>query len=198
MAIGIKKEFLEYYPRSRGEWRLWLIKNHQQKDGIWLVLGKKGTGLPTLPVEEAIEEALCFGWIDSIPNKRDDKSFKILISPRNPKSKWSKINKDRVKRLATLGLLMPAGKKMIALAKKTGTWDALNEVDQLILPEDLNAAFSKKKKAAENFDAFPPSTRRGILEWILNAKKSETRSKRIKETVTLAEKGIRANQFVKR
>ena len=87
---------------------------------------------------------------------------------------------------------------MIALAKKTGTWDALNEVDQLILPEDLKAAFSEKKKAAENFDAFPPSTKRGILEWILNAKQSATRSKRIKETAALAEKGIRANQFVKR
>lgn len=193
---GIKKVHNEYYPKSRSEWRQWLQENHTQKGGIRLIIAKKGSGLPSLTVAEAVEEALCFGWIDSVANKVDDRCFKIFFSPRNPKSKWSKINKDRVKKLTKLGLIAPAGKKMIALAKKTGTWDALNEVDQLILPKDLKAAFSKNKKAARFFDSFPPSTKRGILEWILNAKQPETRIKRIKETIELAEKNIRANQYV--
>jgi len=195
MAKGIKKTFKDYYPQSRGEWRQWLQENHTQTDGIWLVLAKKESGLKLLSVAEAVEEALCFGWIDSVPNKVDANFFKLFISPRSPKSKWSKINKDRVKKLAKPGLLTPAGKKVIALAKKTGTWHALNEVDQLILPDDLKAALSKSKLATKFFDAFPPSTKRGILEWISNAKQSETRSKRIKETVDLARKNVRANQY---
>ncbi len=189
---GIKKEHNEYYPKSRSEWRQWLQENHEQKDGIRLIIAKKGNGLPSL----SVEEALCFGWIDSVANKVDDKCFTIFFSPRNPKSKWSKINKDRVKKLTKLGLIAPAGKEMITLAKKTGTWDALNEVDQLLLPKDLKAAFSKNKKAARFFDAFPPSTKRGILSWILDAKRPETKIKRIKETVELAGKNIRANQYV--
>ena len=193
---GIKKVYNEYYPKSRSEWRQWLQENHLQKDGIRLIIAKKGSGLPSLSVADAVEEALCFGWIDSVPNKLDGKRFKIFFSPRNPKSKWSKINKGRVKKLTKLGLIAPAGKKMIALAKKTGTWDALNEVDQLLLPKDLKAAFSKNKNAARFFDSFPPSTKRGILSWILDAKRPETKSKRIKETVELAEKNIRANQYI--
>jgi uncharacterized protein YdeI (YjbR/CyaY-like superfamily) len=195
MAKGIKKSFNDYCPKSRSEWRQWLQKNHTQPDGVWLVLAKKESGLKLLSVAEAVEEALCFGWIDSVANKIDVNFFKLFISPRNSKSKWSRINKGRVKKLAKLGLLTPAGKKMIALAKKTGTWEALNEVDQLILPKDLKTALSKSKLASKFFDAFPPSTRRGILEWILNAKQPETRSKRIKETVDLAKKNIRANQY---
>lgn len=193
---GIKKAYTEYYPKSRSEWRQWLQENHVQKDGIQLIIAKKGSGLPSLPVADAVEEALCFGWIDSVAHKLDDKRYKIFFFPRNPKSKWSKINKGRVKKLTKLGLIAPAGKKMIALAKKTGTWDALNEVDQLLLPKDLKTAFSKNKKASNFFDAFPPSTKRAILEWILNAKQPETRIKRIKETVDLAEKNIRANQYI--
>ncbi len=193
---GIKKVHNEYYPKSRSEWRQWLQENHVQKDGIRLIIAKKGSGLPSLPVADAVEEALCFGWIDSVANKIDDKHFKIFFSPRNPKSKWSKKNKARVKKLTKLGWIAPAGKKMIALAKKTGTWDALNEVDQLLLPKDLKAAFSKNKKAKHFFDAFPASAKRVILSWILDAKRPETKLKRIKETVELAEKNIRANQYI--
>ena len=195
VASGIKKIRNEYYPKSRSEWRQWLLVNHAQKDGVRLIIAKKGSGLPSLPVADAVEEALCFGWIDSVANKIDDKRFTIFFSPRNPKSKWSKINKDRVKKLTKLGLLAASGKKMIILAKKTGTWDALNEVDQLLLPKDLKVAFLKNKKAARFFDAFPPSAKRGILTWILDAKRPETKLKRIKETVELAEKNIRANQY---
>jgi uncharacterized protein YdeI (YjbR/CyaY-like superfamily) len=193
---GIKKVHNEYHPKSRSEWRQWLQENHTEKDGIRLIIAKKGSGLPSLSVADAVEEALCFGWIDSVANKINDKCFKIFFSPRNPKSKWSKINKDRVKKLAKLGLIAPAGKEMITWAKKTGTWNALNEVDQLLLPKDLKAAFSKNKKAALFFDVFPPSAKRGILSWILDAKRPETKIKRIKETVELAEKNIRANQYI--
>jgi len=148
MPPGIKKIIKEYYPKNRSEWRQWLQKNHGKAAGIRLIIAKKESGLPILPLSDAVEEALCFGWIDSVANTLDEKRFKILFSPRNPKSKWSKINKERVKKLTKLRLLAPAGKHVIALAKKSGTWDALNEVDQLLLPKDLKTAFSKKQEGS--------------------------------------------------
>ncbi len=118
MATGLKNILIEYCPKRRNEWRLWLKENHTLTEGIWLILAKKESGLPTVAINDAIEEALCYGWIDSVPNKLDKNYFKILFSPRNPKSKWSRINKERVNKLAKLGMLAPSGKKMIAIAKK--------------------------------------------------------------------------------
>ncbi len=197
MSRGVKKQLPEFYPISRNAWRSWLTKNHKTSQSIWLILCKKESGLPTLSIKEANEEALCFGWIDSVPGKVDDKRFKLLMSPRNPKSKWSKVNKERVKVLIKEKLMTPAGMEVINQAKKSGTWNALNEVERMVIPEDLKRAFAKNKKARVYFEAFPPSTKRGILEWISSAKQPETRLRRINETVSLAMKNIRANQFRK-
>lgn len=193
-----RKDFESIFPKSRKEFRSWLSKNHTRKEGVWLILGKKGTPDETFPVIDAICELLCFGWIDSLPNKIDATTYKLFVSPRKPKSKWSAVNKKLVSELTEAGLMTKAGAAMIELAKQTGTWEALSEVDALIIPNDLKVALQGMPPAYENFVNFPKSTRRGILEWILNAKRPETRKNRIEETATLAKSNLRANQYTKK
>lgn len=176
-------------------WRQWLMANHQSEKAVWLIIYKKESGVPSVYYDEAVNEALCFGWVDSKPNKRDGQSFYQYFSQRNPKSNWSRVNKEKVEKLIQAGKMQPSGMAMIEQAKNSGTWDALNEVEQLIIPPDLQEALQGFSKALENFESFPKSTRRGILEWILNAKRPETRQKRIRETAELAAQNIRANQY---
>jgi uncharacterized protein YdeI (YjbR/CyaY-like superfamily) len=189
---------LEFLAETRAQWRAWLIENHLSATGVWLYFYKKASGKPALSYDEAVEEALCFGWIDSKPGTVDDITSKQYYSPRNPKSNWSALNKTRVEKLTAQELIYPAGQKMIDLAKQTGTWDALNDVDNLLIPNDLQEALATLPDATTHFEAFPRSVKRGILEWIMNAKTSETRTKRIVETATLAGQNIRANQYVKK
>ncbi len=191
------KDTAAFYPKSRAAWRQWLLKNHDKVANIWLILYKKESGKPSLTYEEAVEEALCFGWIDSKPNKRDAESFLQFFAQRKPKSNWSALNKKRVEKLLAAGLIQPAGLAAIELSKGNGTWTALDKVEALEYPPDLEKAFSVNKKARQYFDAFPKSVKRGILEWIGNAKKAETLQKRISETVSLAAENIRANQWRK-
>lgn len=172
-------------------------KNHQSEKSIWLIIYNKKSTTSSCKYEEAVEEALCFGWIDSIAKKRDAESSFQYFSVRKPKSNWSKSNRDRVAKLTAIGLITENGQKMIDLAKQTGTWEALVDVQNLVIPDDLQLLLNKNKKALNYFLAFSPSSRRGILEWILNAKKAETRLKRIEETVTLAADNIKANQYRK-
>jgi uncharacterized protein YdeI (YjbR/CyaY-like superfamily) len=188
----------EFLAHNRTEWRNWLAENHQTSKGVWLFSYKKNSGKPYLSYDEAVEEALCFGWIDSKPGIVNAEIRKLYYSPRNPKSNWSKLNKERVTQLTANGQIMEAGQKMIDLAKKTGTWAALDTVDNLEIPEDLQAAFLIFENAEKYFTTFPPSVKKGILEWILNAKAPETRMKRILETATLANDNKRANQYVKK
>jgi uncharacterized protein YdeI (YjbR/CyaY-like superfamily) len=187
----------EFLAHNRTEWRNWLAENHLISKGVWLYFYKKNSGKPALSYDEAVEEALCFGWIDSKPGTVDAEMSKQYYSPRNPKSNWSKLNKERVEKL-TAANMMEAGQKMIDLAKKTGTWTALDTVDKLEIPEDLQAAFQTFDLADQYFTAFPPSVKKGILEWILNAKTTETRMKRVMETASLAAENKRANQYVKK
>jgi uncharacterized protein YdeI (YjbR/CyaY-like superfamily) len=185
----------QFYARDRKIWREWLTKNHAEAKNIWLVLYHKESGRPSVTYDEAVEEALCFGWIDSKPNKRDSESSYLFFTRRNPKSNWSKTNRERAERMIEQGLMTSSGMESITLAKKTGTWTALEEVQKSVIPPDLKEAFATRPMAEKNFNEFPQSSKRIILEWIMNAKKSETRQKRIEETVHLAEKNIRANHF---
>ena len=182
-----------FYAKTRNDWRDWLEKNHLIEQSVWLIIFRKESGIESVYYPEAVDEALCFGWIDSLPNKRDDKSYYQFFSKRNPKSNWSKVNKLKVEKLLELNLIKPAGLKMIEIAKANGTWDILDDVDNIILPDDLNVAFLNDSLAFENWEKFSRSSKRGILEWILNAKRPETRAKRINETVSLASKNIKAN-----
>jgi uncharacterized protein YdeI (YjbR/CyaY-like superfamily) len=184
-----------FHAASREAWRKWLEENHQSEKSIWLIIYKKESETPSVYYPEAVDEALCFGWIDSKPNKRDKNSYYQFFSKRNPKSNWSKVNKEKVAKLLSQGLIHPSGLQMIAIAKKNGTWSALDDVDNILLPDDLQMLFSNNKIAFENWENFPRSSKRGILEWISTAKKPETRQKRIQETVSLAEKNIKANHY---
>lgn len=196
--MATKKPSLEelerVHPKSREQWRTWLERNHLTSPGAWLVTYKKETGKPRIDYAEAVEELLCFGWVDSKALKLDDERSMLLCTPRKPKSVWSKPNKERVQRLTAQGLMAPRGLEMVELAKRTGTWDALNDVDALVIPDDLEARLGKSAAARTHWDAFPPSAKRAILQWILAAKRPETRQKRIDETVSQAAKNLRANQ----
>ncbi|OYU56996.1 MAG: hypothetical protein CFE25_07185 [Chitinophagaceae bacterium BSSC1] len=189
------QDIKQYYAKSRKEWRKWLVKNHQTEKSVWLVIYHKNSSTKSCNYEEAVEEALCFGWIDSIAKKRDAESKVQYFSVRKPKSNWSKSNRDRVAKLTELNLITESGQKMIDLAKLTGTWEALVDVQHSVIPEDLQKLLNKNKKALKHFLAFSPSSKRVILEWILNAKKAETRLKRIEETVKLATENIKANHY---
>lgn len=183
------------HARNRKEWRKWLIRNHRSEKSVWLIVYHKTSLTPSIYYDEAVEEAICFGWIDSIAHKRDDESKYQYFAVRQPKSNWSKANRERAERMIKAKQMRPAGQSMVDHAKKTGSWTALVEVQNSIIPPDLKKAFNKNKSALKNFNAFPPSSKRIILEWILNAKKVETRQRRIEQTVELAAKNIKANHY---
>ncbi|MEO0457220.1 MAG: YdeI/OmpD-associated family protein [Cyanobacteria bacterium P01_A01_bin.114] len=192
------KDFPKVEVTSRQQWRDWLMENHARRESIWLVTYKKAAGNRYLPYDAIVEEALCFGWVDSLPRALDAERTMLLLSPRQPKSAWSKLNKDRVAKMVAAGLMHPAGLKKIEQAKQDGAWYFLDDVEALVVPDDLQAALNQYPNAAQHFEAFPPSTKRGILEWIKLAKRAATRAKRIAETARLAEENIRANQPKKR
>jgi uncharacterized protein YdeI (YjbR/CyaY-like superfamily) len=180
---------------SRAEWRAWLEDNHAHSGSLWLVTFKKGSGRPTLSNDDIVEEALCFGWIDSLPRKLDSERTMLLLSPRKPGSLWSALNKRRAERMIAAGLMRPAGLALIEAAQADGSWTALDAVEALAIPDDLAAALDARPPARTHFEAFPRSAKRGILEWILQAKRPETRARRVEETARLAERNERANQW---
>jgi uncharacterized protein YdeI (YjbR/CyaY-like superfamily) len=185
----------QIHPLTVEEWHHWLMKNHTSVVGIWLVSWKIITGKPRFKEGEAIEEALYWGWIDSLPRALDAERSMLLFTPRKLQSNWSAINKERATRMIREGRMMAAGEAKIDYAKANGQWDALNAVEALAIPADLAAAFKTHRGSATLFEAFPKSAKRGILEWILNAKTPVTRAKRVEETASLAAQNIRANQW---
>lgn len=195
MPKSTTRELQQYYAKDRTTWRDWLEKNHAISPGVWLVYYKKQTGKPSVSDDEAIEEALCFGWVDSRPNVLDEERFMKLFSPRKPQSPWSKLNKQRVEKLLAEGLMAPAGLAKIEAAKRDGSWDSYDAVESLTIPIDLQQALAANTTAQNNFAAFPPSSKKNILWWIASAKQPETRRKRVEETVALAAQNIKANHY---
>ena len=181
--------------KSRKEWRKWLEKNHQTESSVWLIIFHKRSEVKSVYYDEAVKEAICFGWIDSIANKRDSESKYQLFSRRKPGSKWSRLNRQRSAKMISQGMMTPAGQALIDRAMKEGTWEALEQVQSAVIPDDLRKLFNKNKTALKNFQAFPPSSKRIILEWILNARQPQTRERRIAQTVELAAKNIKANHY---
>ncbi len=178
---------------DRATWRGWLEANHATATGAWLVTWRKGHG-PVLDYGEAVEEALCFGWVDSTGGRFDEGRTKLYFAPRKVRSVWSASNKERVARLIAAGDMRPAGLAAIERAKANGAWAALDEVEQGIVPTDLAAGLAAHPPAAERFAAFPWSARRAILVWIADAKKPETRAARVLETAVRAARNERANE----
>ncbi len=183
------------HPLSRAEWRAWLAAHHTQEAGVWLVRYKKATGKPTLTNAEVTREALCWGWIDSLPRKLDAERSLLYVAPRKPGSNWSALNKRYAAEAEASGAMTDAGRAKIEAAQADGSWTRLDDVEALLVPDDLAAALEAASGARTFWDAFPPSTRRGILEWILNAKRPATRQRRIQETARLAAHNTRANQW---
>ena len=183
------------YAEDVKAWHTWLVKNHTKKTAVWLVYYKPASGKTRVSYNDAVDEAICFGWIDSKPNAIDEFRSIQFFAPRKPKSNWSKVNKARVARLLGEGRMQPAGLAIVDQAKQNGAWDALNEVEEMTIPQDLAVALHKHPDAEKHFNAFPRSSRKNILEWLHNAKQADTRAKRIEETVTLAKDNIRANHY---
>ena len=180
---------------TRAQWRAWLAKYHSTSSGVWLVTFKKAAGDKYLAYAATVEEALCFGWIDSKPGKVDAERTKLYFSPRKPRSGWAKPNKIRIAKLLAAGRMRPAGIAAVELAKSNGTWTMLDEIEADIAPAELESALDAHPRAREHFDRFPPSIRRGIYQWIVQAKRPETKAKRVAETVESASQNIRANQY---
>ena len=177
-----KNDIPAFYAKTRVEWRSWLEKNGASEMAVWLIIYHKKSETPSIYYPEAIEEALCFGWIDSKSIGRDSESSYLMFTPRKPASKWSGVNKERVVRLIENGSMTPAGEATIELAKKNGTWNALVDAENEVIPADLQELFDQNETAFKNFQSLPPSTKRQILSWISSAKRSETREKRLRET----------------
>ena len=181
-----KKEVEVFYPASLTAWKKWLEKNHLSKQAVWLVFYNKASDKKSIAWTDAVDVSLCFGWIDSKKVKIDEQRSHQFFSKRKTQSTWSKINKEKVQRLISNGLMSDAGFKSIEIAKQNGSWKILDEVEKLIIPKDLDKEFKTKKGSKDFFLSLSKSIRKAILQWLVLAKRPETRQKRITEIVELA------------
>jgi uncharacterized protein YdeI (YjbR/CyaY-like superfamily) len=170
-------------PKSRKAWRDWLAKNHASSQGVWLVYAKKHSGLPSLSYNDAVEEALCFGWIDSKINPIDDIYYMQVFTPRKRQSAWSALNKVRVERLLSAGLMTAAGLLMVKAAKDSGAWTAHDHVDELTIPPDLEKAIKANAEARRHWASYTPSRRKAVLYRLSGARRPETRARYLQEIV---------------
>lgn len=174
---------------SAADWVAWLAANHATSPGVWVAIGKKGGSATTLTYEQAVEEALCWGWIDSITRRLDDERFMQHFTPRKAGSIWSATNRDRVERLIAEGRMRPSGTAVIERARADGSWDALVDIDALVVPNDLADALAARAGAAPAFDALASTAKKAALYWIWSAKRPGTRAARVAATVEAALEG---------
>jgi uncharacterized protein YdeI (YjbR/CyaY-like superfamily) len=181
----------QIYLSTRGQWRRWLSENHdKERNGIWLVFYKNETGKPSLEYEEAVEEALCFGWIDSLIKRIDDDKYCRKITPRKDDSRWSKANRRRVEKIVKEGRMTKFGLAKIEAAKKSGRWDLdPRPMINTDIPQELSEGLSRDRKAKEFFEGLAPTYQKHFIGWIVTAKKPQTRARRIKESLVLLAKG---------
>jgi len=181
-------------PPTLSAWRAWLAANHTRPEGIWFITYRPASGKATFTYEQAVEEALCFGWIDGQAKRLDKERTMLWFAPRRPGSIWARSNKARVERLIADGRMPPTGQAKIDAAIADGTWALWDSVDSLEVPPDLAAAFAAYPDARANYDAFPRSARHAILGWIVTAKRPETRARHVAETARLTQANVRINQ----
>lgn len=184
---------------SRAQWRSWLKKHHARTEGVWLITYKIHVPDKHVGYAASVEEALCFGWIDSLPRKLDEHRRMLYFCPRKPNSVWSKLNKERIVKLIARKRMTTAGMKKIEVAKANGSWTSIDAAEAMEMPKDLMRALRRDRKALKHYEAFPPGARKQIIGWVLDAKTTTTRERRIAASVELAGKNIRANgQTVKK
>jgi len=196
MATGIPKTNT-HYAKDRKSWRKWLEKNHKSSTGIWLVYYKKDSGKTRVSYDHAVEEALCFGWIDSTLNPIDEHSYMQLFTPRKPKSNWSKLNKERVEMLIEQGLMTSAGLEKIEIAKENGSWNKIDHIESFSIPPILEKAFTKNKKAKKFFDTLSNTNKKYILYFINNVKNEELKAKRVAEIIATANENKMHDRFTR-
>ncbi len=182
----LKDRLKTVYASDRNQWREWLEKNHRTSSCIWLVYYKVKSGKPSVRYSEAVKEALCFGWIDSKVNSLDAERYQQVFTPRKPNSVWSKLNKQYIEELIEQKLMTKAGLEKIEVAKLNGSWYKLDAIEQLIIPADLSQALATNEAANKYFEKLSNSSKKSILRWVENAKRPETRLKRIEQTITSA------------
>jgi uncharacterized protein YdeI (YjbR/CyaY-like superfamily) len=186
-----------FFASTTADWRAWLARNFQSEKEVWLIICHSSSSTPSVRYHEAIEHALCYGWIDSQARKRDADSSQLRFTPRNPRATWSRVNRQRAAKMIELGLMTEHGQAMIELARAKGTWqvlpDAAAGADSPPIPDDLQALLDQNEAARTNFQNFPPSSKRLILEWVATAKRPDTRQRRINQTVSQAALNVRAN-----
>ena len=183
-----------FFAVDRAAWREWLAAHHEARSRVWLLLHKKHVQEPGIRYDEAVEEALCSGWIDGLANAWDESSYAVRFTPRNPGSVWSESNVERVERMIALGMMTPAGMALVEEAKRRGTWDRAASGRLGVTPPDLEAALAGVVAARERWESWPASLRRQYIHWVLDAKRPETRARRVAETVRRAVAGLRPGE----
>lgn len=185
-----EKELL--YFKNTEEWREWLHDNHHLSKGVHLIFYRVSSDKESMRWEDAVQVAICYGWIDSTVRKLDDERRYQMFTPRKDKSVWSKLNKSYIEKLTAANLMHESGLRKIEIAKQNGSWETLDAVENLEIPEDLASAFAKNKKALNNYNSFSPSYRKSYLYWLNQAKREETRKARVTEIVKLCEQNIKS------
>jgi uncharacterized protein YdeI (YjbR/CyaY-like superfamily) len=192
MAVIAPEDML--FAEDRAAWREWLAAHHQTRTQVWLLLHKKRVQEPSVSYDEAVEEALCWGWIDGLTNAWDERSYAVRFTPRKPGSVWSESNVARVERMIAEGRMTPAGMALVEEAKRRGTWDQAASGRLAVTPPDLEAALAGVPAAAARWAEWPASSRRQYVYWVLDAKRPETRARRIADVVRRAAAGLRPGE----
>ncbi len=184
-----------FCPSNKDEWREWLEKNHKKEESIWLIFYKKKSANFNLSWSQAVDQAICFGWIDSVKKSLDEERYIQYFTKRKPTSIWSKINKNKVETLTKQGLMSDAGLKCVRIAKENGSWTILDTVEKLIIPEDLERKFQQYPNSKDYFQSLSVVIRKRLLYWVISAKKKDTREKRIGEIAEMAGKKLLPKNF---
>jgi uncharacterized protein YdeI (YjbR/CyaY-like superfamily) len=180
------KEIASFYPKNQAEWRQWLLENHLKEEAVWLICYKKSSNIPSISWSDAVDEALCFGWIDSVRKTIDEEKFIQFFSKRKKNGTWSSINKEKVVQLTQQGKMTSAGLECITIAKQNGSWNILDTVEALLIPADLEEQFEHNSTAKSYYMSLSKSVQKAILQWLVLAKRPETRQKRIAEIIEQA------------
>ena len=172
-------------------WRSWLAGHGSERTQVWLLINKKHVSEPSVTYDEAVEEALCWGWIDGLTKAWDERAYAVRFTPRKPRSIWSESNVARVERLVAAGRMQPSGQALVDEAKRNGAWDAAVSGRWDVTPPDLMEALAAAPQAAAVWEAWPQTPRRQYIYWVLDAKRAETRTRRVAEVVRRAGKGLK-------
>jgi uncharacterized protein YdeI (YjbR/CyaY-like superfamily) len=188
--FSLEKDLL--YFKNASEWRNWLHENHAISKGVYLIFYRVNSEFESMRWEEAVQVAICYGWIDSTVKKVDEERRKQVFTPRKDKSVWSKLNKSYIEKLSKENLMHESGLAKIEIAKQNGSWTSLDAVEDLIMPADLETAFQQNSIAFENYQKFSPSSRKSYLYWLNQAKRESTRNSRILEIIKLCEQNMKS------